>query len=93
MKIGVILGSIRKGRAGESVAKWVMDNAAGREGYEYELLDLADFRVPLLEAEMIPGAANKQYADGPPPRGRPQWTPATVSSSSPPSTTTPCRVR
>lgn len=32
MKIGVILGSIRKGRAGESVAKWVMDNAAGREG-------------------------------------------------------------
>lgn len=63
MKIGVILGSIRKGRAGESVAKWVMDNAAGREGYEYTLLDLAEFGVPLLEAETVPGAANKQYAD------------------------------
>lgn len=63
MKIGVILGSIRQGRAGEAVAHWVMDAAAKRDGFEYELLDLAEFNVPLLDVEMIPGAANKQYAD------------------------------
>lgn len=60
MKIGVILGSIREGRAGAAVAQWVMDGAAGREA-DYELLDLKEFNVPLLESPVIPGAANKKY--------------------------------
>ena len=63
MKIGIFLGSIRKGRAGEAVARWVSDAAEKRDGFEYELLDLSEFNVPLLDAEMVPGAANKQYED------------------------------
>lgn len=61
--IGVFLGSVRDGRTGEAVAKWVMDTAAERDGVQYKLLDLHDFDVPHLVAEAMPGAANKQYDD------------------------------
>jgi len=40
----------------------VMDAAAGRDA-DYRLLDLADFDVSHLVAEVVPGAANKQYDD------------------------------
>ena len=60
--IGVFLGSVRRGRIGEQVANWVMD-AAGERDAEYRLLDLAEFDVPHLVAEVVPGAANKQYDD------------------------------
>mgnify|MGYP002649860566 CR=1 FL=1 len=60
--IGVFLGSVRRGRIGEQVANWVMD-AAGERDAEYRLLDLAEFDVPHLVAEVVPGAANKQYED------------------------------
>ena len=60
--IGVFLGSVRSGRIGEHIGAWVMDAAAERDA-EYRLLDLADFDVPHLIAEVVPGAANKQYDD------------------------------
>lgn len=60
--IGVFLGSVRSGRIGERIGAWVMDAAAGRDA-DYRLLDLADFDVPHLVAEVVPGAANKQYDD------------------------------
>ncbi|WP_342319359.1 NADPH-dependent FMN reductase [Corynebacterium mayonis] len=63
MKIGVILGSIRDGRNGEQVAKWVMETARKRSGVDYELIDLAEFNVPLLTSATMPGVANKQYDD------------------------------
>ena len=62
MKVGIVLGSIREGRMGEGVARWVTDLAQGRDtGVEYELVDLKEFNVPLLESPVVPGAANKQY--------------------------------
>lgn len=65
MKIGIILGSIRKGRFGKGVADWIMDQVQARtdDGVQYELLDLQEFNVPLLEAETVPGAADKKYDD------------------------------
>lgn len=60
--IGVFLGSVRSGRIGEHIGAWVMDAAAERDA-DYRLLDLADFDVPHLVAEVVPGAANKQYDD------------------------------
>ena len=63
MKIGIILGSIREGRAGESVARWVADQASSREGATYDLIDLKTFDIPLLTSATVPGAANKQYGD------------------------------
>ncbi|GGF49648.1 FMN reductase [Marmoricola endophyticus] len=62
-KIGIVLGSIRKGRTGESVAQWVLDQAKQRGDADYELVDLADYDVPLLTSETVPGAANRQYDD------------------------------
>lgn len=63
MKIGIILGSIREGRSGESVARWVADQASSREGVTYELIDLKSFDVPLLTSATVPGSANRQYDD------------------------------
>lgn len=50
LKIGVVLGSVREGRNGEQVAKWMLDFAEKRndENVEYELVDLAEYRLPYL---------------------------------------------
>ena len=64
MKFGIIIGSIREGRAGESVAQWVKQQADARGGdVTYELVDLNDYNVPLNSSTVVPGAANKQYDD------------------------------
>lgn len=60
IKIGIILGSTRPGRSGAAVARWVLDRAVARDDAEYELIDLADHPLPLLD-EPIPAAAG-QYA-------------------------------
>lgn len=61
MKIGIVLGSIREGRLGASVAQWVADRAKERTAADFELLDLKSFNVPLLESPTHPMQANKNY--------------------------------
>lgn len=61
MKIGIIIGSIRDGRTGESVAAWVEEQVAGNTAAEFAVLDLRSFNVPLLTSATVPGAANKKY--------------------------------
>ncbi|GMA38504.1 NADPH-dependent FMN reductase [Mobilicoccus caccae] len=61
MKIGIIMGSIREGRNGEVVGTWVHEIASGRDDAEYELLDIAEFDLPLLAEPTPPSAANPQY--------------------------------
>ncbi len=65
MKIGIIIGSIRDGRFGGAVGKWVKEAADARasEGFTYEVLDLREFDVPLLTAATPPMGADKQYDD------------------------------
>lgn len=58
MKIAIILGSTRPGRAGEAVAKWVHEIARMRSGAEYELVDIADYNLPLLD-EPVPPSQGK----------------------------------
>ncbi|MDT7605960.1 MAG: hypothetical protein QOG96_463 [Pseudonocardiales bacterium] len=53
-RIGIILGSTRPGRNGESVAKWVHETAARRTDAEFELVDLLDYKLPLLDEAMPP---------------------------------------
>ena len=62
MKVGIVLGSVRDGRAGEAVANWVAEGAAGREA-TYELIDLKAFDVPLLTTNTHPMRAKKSYDD------------------------------
>ncbi|MFD1712935.1 NADPH-dependent FMN reductase [Amnibacterium flavum] len=54
LRIAVILGSTRPGRNGAAVAEWVLEQAVGREGATYELVDLADFPLPHLDEPVPP---------------------------------------
>jgi NAD(P)H-dependent FMN reductase len=49
IRIAIILGSTRPGRNGEAGANWVYDIAKQRTDAEYELVDIADFRLPHLD--------------------------------------------
>jgi NAD(P)H-dependent FMN reductase len=60
IKVGIILGSTRPGRKGEQVAKWVYELAQQRKDAEYELVDIADFNLPLLD-EPVPASLD-QYS-------------------------------
>ncbi|MGJ6962113.1 NADPH-dependent FMN reductase [Streptosporangium sp. G11] len=57
-KIAVIVGSTRPGRVGESVARWVFDIARQRGDAEFELVDIADFKLPHLDEEIPPAAGH-----------------------------------
>lgn len=54
IKIAVILGSTRPGRNGEQVARWVYDIAKQRNDAEFELVDLKEFDLPLLDEPVPP---------------------------------------
>ncbi len=58
IKVGVVLGSTRPGRNGEAVAKWVLENARKHGNAEYELVDIADYNLPLLD-EPVPPSQGK----------------------------------
>ena len=59
LKIGIILGSTRPGRNGKAVAEWVLENANKRADAQYELVDVQEYNLPLLD-EAMP-AAYGQY--------------------------------
>ncbi|MDO5676999.1 MAG: NAD(P)H-dependent oxidoreductase [Propionibacteriaceae bacterium] len=61
MRIGIVLGSIREGRKGKSVADWVMSIAEGRDDASYELIDLAQFDLPLVTDPQIPATRQGKY--------------------------------
>lgn len=48
LKIGIILGSTRDGRVSPQVGAWVKELAEKRGDAEYEIIDIADFKLPLL---------------------------------------------
>jgi NAD(P)H-dependent FMN reductase len=53
-RIGIVLGSTRPGRNGAAVAEWVQGLAAVRSDAHFELVDLADYHLPLLDEAMPP---------------------------------------
>ena len=48
--IPVILGTVRKGRASENVAKFVLGEVQKREGVETQLIDIRDLKFPIDDA-------------------------------------------
>ncbi|MFJ8262779.1 NADPH-dependent FMN reductase [Rummeliibacillus sp. NPDC094406] len=48
VKIGIILGSTREGRVSPQVGQWVKELADKRGDAEYEIIDIAEFKLPLL---------------------------------------------
>ena len=63
IKIGIIIGSTRPGRKAEAVARWVHGIAAKRSDATYELVDIAEFDLPLLDEPVPPsmGQYSKEH--------------------------------
>ena len=62
LRIGIIIGSTRPGRVGDQVAKWVQEHAARLGTAEYEVVDLAEVNLPLLD-EAVPASAGRYEHD------------------------------
>jgi len=54
LKIGIVSGSTRPGRNNEAVARWVLGLAKQRQDAEFELVDIADYKLPLFNERMSP---------------------------------------
>lgn len=54
LRIAIILGSTRPNRKAEDVAKWVFEKAKKRNDAEFELVDIADYNLPLLDEPIPP---------------------------------------
>ena len=49
LKVGIVIGSTRPGRKGEAVARWVLQHAQQRTDATFELVDLVEYALPLLD--------------------------------------------
>jgi NAD(P)H-dependent FMN reductase len=58
VKIAVIIGSTRPGRNAETVARWTYELAKKRTDAEFELVDIKDFNLPVLD-EPVPPSMGK----------------------------------
>jgi len=54
LKVAIIIGSTRPGRKGEAVARWVHDIASKRTDASFEIVDIKDFHLPLLDEPLPP---------------------------------------
>jgi NAD(P)H-dependent FMN reductase len=62
VRIGVILSSVREGRRGELLARWIRDLLAERPAVEVRLLDLLEWPLPPYRHATPPNTAEKTYA-------------------------------
>jgi NAD(P)H-dependent FMN reductase len=58
IRIGIILGSTRPGRKSEAVGHWLLEQARTRTDAEFEIVDIAHYKLPLLD-EPIPASMNQ----------------------------------
>jgi len=58
INIAVIVGSTRPGRKADVVGRWVLELAKLRNDANYELVDIQDFHLPLLD-EPVPPSLNQ----------------------------------
>ena len=65
LKLHVVIGSTRPGRAADGVATWVIDRAGKHQDFETEVLDLRDWPLPMFgeTAETIGDFADPTYSD------------------------------
>lgn len=54
LRIAIIVGSTRPGRKAEAVAQWVHGIASKRGDAEYEIVDIRDYNLPLLDEPVPP---------------------------------------
>jgi NAD(P)H-dependent FMN reductase len=63
IRLGIIVGSTRPGRKAEAVARWVHGIANKRGDAEIEVVDIEEFKLPLLDEPIPPsrGQYNNQH--------------------------------
>jgi NAD(P)H-dependent FMN reductase len=54
VKVGIIVGSTRPGRKAAAVAKWVHDLLKSRSDAEFEIVDIDEYKLPLLDEPVPP---------------------------------------
>jgi len=54
LKVAIVTGSTRPGRNNEAVARWVYGLSKRRKDAEFELVDIADYDLPLLDEPRPP---------------------------------------
>jgi NAD(P)H-dependent FMN reductase len=62
LRIAIITGSTRPGRIVESVARWVHAEASRRDDAAFELVDIADYELPLLDEPIPPSLGRYTHA-------------------------------
>ena len=62
LKVAIIVGSTRPGRKAAAVAQWVHDIAKKRSDAEFEVVDLQDFNLPLLDEPVPPSQGKYAHA-------------------------------
>ncbi len=61
LRIAIIVGSTRPNRRAPDVAKWVLDLAVKRGDATYEIVDIADFDLPVLDEPMPPSMRKYEH--------------------------------
>ena len=54
VKLAIIIGSTRPGRKADAVARWVHEIAKKRQDAEFEVVDIKEFDLPLLDEAVPP---------------------------------------
>src|SRR5947209_20333307 len=54
INIAILIGSTRPGRKAEAIAQWVHAHAAKRSDATFEVVDIADYDLPLLDEPFPP---------------------------------------
>jgi NAD(P)H-dependent FMN reductase len=62
LRVGIIVGSTRPGRKAAAVAKWAHDILKSRKDAEFEIVDIEDYKLPLLDEPVPPSMG--QYSKG-----------------------------
>ncbi|MFC9894154.1 NADPH-dependent FMN reductase [Nocardia sp. NPDC127579] len=63
MKLAVIIASVREGRYGPTIARWFAERTVAHGGFDVDIIDLADFELPLA----LPAVAPMMDPQGPRP--------------------------
>jgi len=63
LRVAIILGSTRPGRNGEAVCQWIYGITKKRSDATFELVDIKDFNLPLLDEPIPPsmGQYNQEH--------------------------------
>ena len=60
-RLAIIIGSVREGRFGPTVASWAADQARAHGGFDVDVVDLADYDIPLTLPAAPPKYAGDSY--------------------------------